>query len=100
MRQVLINQLPRDITGEDIVLRHTIVMEDGRIFFQDEYILSVSAKGPKDDYRSRPEFLSERTDWQQLPTPEETPRPVAIAVAGTMERVLYSDGHVRGRAIE
>lgn len=99
MRQLLITQIPKEITGQDIVLRHTLVMEDGRVFFQDEYILSVAAKSSAHDYQSRPEFLSERTDWQQLPTPEEKPRPIALAVSKDgqidIEHVLYSDGSVR-----
>lgn len=106
MRQLLITQLPREITGEDIVLRHTIVMDDGRIFFQDEYILSVSAKSSEHDYKGRPEFLSDRTDWQELPTPPELPRPICAVMYGPehsgagFPQVLYSDGVLRDPVVD
>jgi hypothetical protein len=82
--QMLIQQLPPEVTNGDTILRHWLVYPGGQVFFQDELLLSR-----KEGY-DLPQ--SRRTEWQQLPTPPQNPTLVGFVDFGGMPMAMRSDG--------
>lgn len=79
--QLLIMELPKEVTGEDTILRHWMVFSDGQCWFQDEWI-----------QKDGPVIESRRTEWQRLPAPPVTPPVVGIIDYGGLPLAMRSDG--------
>lgn len=79
--QLLIMQLPKEVTGDDTILRHFMVFTDGAIWYQDELL-----------QKDGPIVESRRTDWTRMPSPPVVPPVVGIIDFGGMPLAMRADG--------
>lgn len=82
MTKLFITRLPYEITGEDVILRHWLTLDDGSLWFQDEEIQRDGSN----------KIESRRTDWEQLPTPPCIPPVVGLIDFGGMPLAMRADG--------
>jgi hypothetical protein len=91
--RLLIYELPPMPTPEGNferrTLRHWLTLDDGTLWYQDEYLTLIN------------EWESTRDDWIQLPTPPAQPRVIGFIDHGGLPLAMRSDGQsfIYGREI-
>lgn len=84
MPRLIIDHLPPLAETDAIrTLRHWLTFEDGRIYYQDEFLEATS---------DTLDWTSQRGDWHQLPTPPMTWPVVGIIDHGGFPLAMLANG--------